>query len=397
MSTKPKFSIISVLFIVIYLIFSTPITSAYGIGIAPAMYEVTDAFRDGEYLRTITAFNPNDKDKNFVLRTEDEAGSWIKFYDIDDLNTPINNISIDANGNKAFIAIIKIPPDEAIGKYNATIIVQTIPESGVSGDMVTVLQGRTRIFITITGDQIVDGEVNSIIADNSEPGFPVRIKTVFKNTGNVVVKPKIEISILKGNSIVTSLIHESTKVRPTSNEPIIVEWNTTSYDIPDEYKAKVVVSLDDRIIRSEEVPFDIFPVGTITRNGNLTYIVIEGEPTVDSVVIVKAKFQNTGIIETPAKFSAEVYKDNKLIETLSSDELIVPKNQGILLTSYLKLTSPGEYLIKGKVIYSGKETEIKDLSFTVGNNKIPGFEGIYLIAVMLLLVMFRGKKKSRKM
>ena len=251
MSTKPKFSIISVLFIVIYLIFSTPITSAYGIGIAPAMYEVTDAFRDGEYLRTITAFNPNDNVKNFVLRTEDEAGSWIKFYEIDDLNTPINNISIDANGNKAFIAIIKIPPDEAIGKYNATIIVQTIPESGVSGDMVTVLQGRTRIFITITGDQIVDGEVNSIIADNSEPGFPVRINTVFRNTGNVVVKPKIEISILKGNSIVTSLIHESTKVRPTSNEPIIVEWNTTSYDIPDEYKAKVVVSLDDRIIRSE--------------------------------------------------------------------------------------------------------------------------------------------------
>jgi hypothetical protein len=379
------------------LIISISPSSAYGIGIAPALYEVTDAFRGGEYLRTITVFNPDDNAKDFALRAEDEAGSWIKFYKIDDINTSINKISIGAKENKAFLAIIKIPLEEGVGKYNATIIAETLPENGTtSGSMSAVLQGRTRVYISITGDQVIDGEVNSIIADNSETGYPVMINTVFKNTGNVVVKPKIEITILKDNATITSFIHESTKVRPTSNEPIIVEWNTTSKDIPDDYKAKVVVSLDDRVVKADEVSFKILPVGTITRQGNLTSISIEGEPAIDAVAIVKAVFQNTGIIETPAKFSAEVYKDNKLIETLSSDELTVQKYKGIVLTSYLKIISPGKYLIKGKVIYSGKVTPVKEYSFEVSDNKsLPGFEASYAVFVILIFsIINRGKRRE---
>ncbi|MGP8331552.1 MAG: hypothetical protein ACT6FB_04335, partial [Methanosarcinaceae archaeon] len=71
-----------------------------------------------------------------------------------------------------------------------------------------------------------------------------------------------------------------------------------------------------------------------------------------------------------------------------------PKNEETVLISYLKITETGDYLIKGKVIYSGKETPVKEVSLNVGKS-MPGFEGISLIAVMLLLVMLRGKKRSR--
>ena len=110
---------------------------------------------------------------------------------------------------------------------------------------------------------------------------------------------------------------------------------------------------------------------------------------------VYAFFENTGEIGTTAKFSGEVYKDGNLIETITSEELQVEKYKDAELVSYFKLESEGEYLIKGKVIYSGKETPVEEVPLKVGKST-PGFEGISLIVVMLLLVMLRGKKKSRK-
>ncbi len=131
----------------------------------------------------------------------------------------------------------------------------------------------------------------------------------------------------------------------------------------------------------------------MTRRGNLTDILIEGDRSVGSLVKVNAHFQNTGEIDTDAKFVGEVYKDGVLVDKITSEELHVEKYMSTVLVSYLKLESKGDYLIKGKVIYSGKETTVKEVSVKAGKS-IPGFEGIYLIAVMLLLVMFRGKKKS---
>jgi len=174
----------------------------------------------------------------------------------------------------------------------------------------------------------------------------------------------------------------------------IAEWMTTAANITADYTANVDVLLNGNIIKSDNLSFQILPVGTLTKSGNLTNIYIEGEPALGNIVKVRAYFTNTGHIETQAKFSAEVYMDNKLVDTISSDELTAPKNEETVLISYLKITEPGDYLIKGKVIYSGKETPVKEVSLKTGKST-PGFEGIYLVAIMLLLVMFRGKKKSR--
>jgi hypothetical protein len=366
---------------------------ALGIGIAPSQILVNNALRGGEYERTVTVFNPDENANNFTLRTEGEAGGWISFYKFENVNTPIKEISIGAQGNYPVLAKINISPDAAKGTYNATVIAETIPVStNETGTVAAVLQASVSVTVEVTGDQVIGGVVNAIIVEDTEPGYPVRVKIVFENTGNVVAKPKIDITIHQDNNIITSFTHERTKVKPTSNEPIIAEWNTTAKNVPGDYKAKMVVSLDGRTLRSEDVPFKIMPVGTFTRLGNLTAIHIEGEPAVDTMAKVKAVFQNTGQIETSAKFSGEAYKDNKLIDTLTSDELMVQKNKEVVLTSYLKLTSPGDYIVKGKVIYSGKETAVKEFSFKVGK-ATPGFEAIYAVAVVLVLLMIRKKVK----
>ena len=380
-----KLTIIGTIALIV-LILSPPPAVALGIGMAPTEYKITGAFRGGDYERTITVFNPDENANNFTFKTDGEASEWISFYKIEDVNTKIKEISIDANRNYPVLIKINIPSDAATGTYNATIYAETVPggTKGITTGVATKLQASTIISVEVTGEQVMDGVLNSILVENTEIGYPIRVKTVFQNTGNVIAKPKIEIAVIQNNITLNSFTHESTKVKPTSIEPIIAEWNTTAEIVPGDYKARVNVALDGRTLGSEDVPFKLMPVGTLTRQGNLTSLLIEGEPAIDTVAKVKAIFQNTGQIETPAKFSAEVYKENKMIDILSSDELTVLKNKEIALISYLKITSPGDYLIKGKVIYSGKETPAKEYSFTVPKST-PGFAALYGVLVILII------------
>lgn len=378
---------ISVAYILL-IILSASLVSALGIGVSPSEYKIKNAMRGGEYFSSITIYNPDDISNNFTLRAEYEAGSWISFYEDDVKKTTINEITVDPRGTRPVYIKIKIPEEEASGVYNATIFVETIPGGSQNESITTRLQAEVIISVNVTGDQVINGTVNSITLTDVESGALLKIKTMFQNTGNVVVKPKIEIIILQDNNTITSLIHESTRVTPTVNEPIVVEWNTTSKGLPGKYEAKVVVTLNGIILKSEIRSFKILPVGTYTRKGNLTTLDIEGEPAVDKLTKVRAIFKNTGEIETPAKFTAEVYKDGELIDTISSEEMNIPINREILLISYLKITSPGQYLIKGKVIYSGKETPVQEYSFKAGKRSTPGFEvisaSIAFLALMLL-------------
>ena len=368
---------------------------AIGIGIAPAEINFNNALKGSEYESSITIFNTDSEAMNYSLKATGNINDWVSFYNLNDYDNTISSIKIPGNDKAAVVVRIKVPSDAANANYTVSLdvlsISDTTDEAEGSGQSL-VIGASSKVTLAVTGDQIIEGNVLGIFTENTEPGYPLKITTRFQNTGNVVVKPKIVVTILQDDNLINSFSHETTSVKPGSTQPIITEWMTTAANIPADYTANVDVLLSGSIIKSEILSFKILPVGTLTQSGNLTNIYVDGEPAVDNIVKVRAYFTNTGQIETKAKFSAEVYRDNKLTDTISSDELTVLKNEETVLIAYLKITEPGDYLIKGKVIYSGKETPVEEVSLKVGNS-IPGFEGIYLIAIMLLLVMFRGKKE----
>lgn len=369
-----------------------------GIGISPAEINFNNALKGYEYESSFTIFNTGSEAMNFSLEASGSIIDWVSFYNLNDYDNNISSILIPEKDKSTVVIRIKVPSDAINANYTGSLTARTIPdtdETGGTGQSL-VIGASTKVTINVTGDQIIDGKVLGIFTENTEPGYPLKITTRFQNTGNVVVNPKIVITIFQDNNIINSFSHETTSVKPGITQPIIAEWMTTAANIPADYTAKVDVLLNGNIIKSDELSFQILPVGTLTKSGNLTDIYVEGEPAVGNIVTIRAYFTNTGQVETQTKFSAEVYRDNKLIDTISSDELTAPKHQETVLISYLKITEPGDYLIKGKVIYSGKETPIKEISLNVGKS-IPGFEGIYLIAMMLLLLMFRGKRKNGKM
>ncbi len=101
------------------------------------------------------------------------------------------------------------------------------------------------------------------------------------------------------------------------------------------------------------------------EGGELKLLAIEGKPQVNRVIKVVAHFENTGTNDTMAKFTGRVYRDGELVDLLEGNEMFIEVGKKIHLIAYYKIMIPGEYLIKGTVLYEVKETEANEVSFTV--------------------------------
>ena len=262
---------------------------------------------------------------------------------------------------------IKIADDAPNNIYNSTICIKSIPpETTAGGGAVaqSVVEMNVTATIIVTGIQILKGTVKSITTADTEIGYPLKIKVIFQNEGNVVAKPTIACCIAKNSSIVDTFVYAETGIKPGKTDTITVLWNTTGKE-PGDYNVSVNVSLGEEALATKDLRFRILPPGTLTRAGELKLLYIEGDPLVNHVIKVIASFENTGMIDTMAKFKGEIYCNGEFVDVLEGEEMLIAVSETANLISYYKMTMPGDYLIKGTVIYEGKETDAKEASFAV--------------------------------
>ena len=380
-----------------------------GLGISPASITISDAFKGGTYERTITVFNTGDETGNFGLTAEGECADWISFYKEDEPTTPLTEVTIPGKDKAKVLVKFDIPEDIANADYTSTIFAQSTPEEeeGEGAVAHAVIRIPSEILIQVTGTQILKGTVKSITTTDTEIDYPLKIKVEFQNEGNVIAKPKIAVAITKNGELVDSFVHSETGIKPDKTDTITVLWNTTGRETGD-YAANVAVSLGKKqeLLASKDLPFKILPFGTLTRKGALQSLTIEGEPLVNIVIKLAANFENTGEIDTMAKFKGEIYHEGKLLDVMESEEMFVEVGEKGKLTSYYKTLEPGSYAIKGRVFYAGKETAEKEVSFDVPEPKIesessedkkwiPGFEAVLALTAMILVLFFIIRKRRK--
>lgn len=369
-----------------------------GLGISPASITISDAFKGGTYERTITVFNGGDETGNFVLMVEGECTDWISFYKEDML---IREITIPGKDKTKVLVKFDIPHEIPNDDYTSTIYAQSVPDETSSEEGTVahaVIRIPSEVLIQVTGTQILNGTVTSITTTDIEMDYPLKIKLEFKNEGNVIAKPKIAVTITKNGKLVNSFVHDKTSIKTDTEDIITVLWNTTEQRTGD-YTADVAISLGDEVIANKNLPFAILPFGTLTRQGELTSLTTEGDPLVGRMIKILTDFENTGKIDSRAIFKGEVYCDDELVDVIESDEMLVEIGETRKLTSYYKLMSPGKYVVKGCVLYEGKETGTKEITFDVastnsssGISGIPGLSGSMSIIVIILISILYKKR-----
>jgi hypothetical protein len=213
--------------------------------------------------------------------------------------------------------------------------------------------------------------VEYIIVDNTEANFPLPIRVLFRNTGNVAASPEIVARIAGKSGTIDTITYAGTQVSAGKAETIVVRWNKTGIE-PGNYTADVTVRLAGAQIAARTTGFTIVSSGTLSRQGNLTDLRSEGSPVAGNPIKIIGSFENTGMIETKAKLVGEVYRDGTLADTFTSDELIVPVNDRADLAYYLKVQTAGSYTIRAYVLYESKKTDTREVSIQVSGTSAAG-------------------------
>lgn len=398
-----KKTVTLLLILSIFLLANVQQVESRGLGVGPNYIALNSALKNSTYQHTIYIYNENDFDIDVELEILGEPNNWIKFFEVDAPCCGIKVTNIKNNSNKPLDCKISIPGDIANGLYEGVIYINMMPPAeNITGDTnfsTVTLSLPIELFINVTGDQDYNVSVGQISIKNVEIGYPASIKVHFGNNGNVKASPTIEVTITKDDMYIDKITSKCKTINPGNSFSHSFNWDTIG-KVSGRYNAYFKIYDGEKHIKQTNVSFELFPPGTIERNGTLEEIKIEGILEKGKIVKIIATFLNEGAIDLEAQFFGEIYLDGELIGTIDSSQGLVPKYKTHQFISYLTLASNGEYTIKGYVNYGGMSTESKEYKFTVGN--ISSTLDINLIILLVLIIfvviilyIFKFKKKNK--
>jgi len=353
-----------VLFAVLFLAFilAAHLVNAYGLSVLPAFIKM-NVIRGQKFNVSISVSNPDSNEWTYLIRADDNITDWVSFY-MEGQNERISQITVPAATSKDFIASFNIPKDAQNGNYLSTIFVETLYSGSGSQNYTSSLKIKVPITVSLNviGSQILAGLVKNITVTDIEINRLLRIKTEFKNIGEVVATPRIEGVIKKNGVEIANFMHNTTSVYVGNTSIINAEWDTTGQTVGD-YVANVKIYLDFRLLEEENLNFKILDRGTLTAEGIITKVTIPDKTKVGQPIKIEVLFKNTGEMDIIAKIIGEIYQDDDLIDSIEGEETLIETNDEETLTAYFKTENPGDYQFKGNVLYEGKKIQIDSASF----------------------------------
>lgn len=380
---------------------SPPVTSiGEGVGVMPMIIKIENALKGETYQRNIRIVNNGNETLQCTLSSSDMIGNWVEFYKENDTDfkNPINSTTIPKNSKTKINLLFKIPKNAANGLYEGFIYVEIGGNAPLNNSAGLKMRWPVRVFINVTGEEQLSGNVTNIKIWNTETGLPLIVEIDFINIGNVMAHPLIKVDISREGWPIDKITYQDIWIQPNTGETITIKWNTTNRE-PGKYNATVCVLLGGKTLKEEKIEFEIYPRGTLTRKGELINLTFAGKPSIGKTLRILGQFKNVGLVEINAKMVLEIYVNGELVDTLESEEVLIPIRKTFTFIEYLKIKDFGEYLIRGYVTYETNMTRPLNISFQVNSpvqNMLPIVisiiaGGIFIVGVYIV----RNGKNSK--
>jgi len=219
------------------------------------------------------------------------------------------------------------------------------------------------------------------------------------NQGNVIINPKISIKVWDENQtkVVKEINTQGGNILPTLKKQISIRMNTADFPIS-QYWADV--SVDD-CLASNLLTFDVLQPGALKADGIFLNLLSSPNANVGDTVPIIANFKNTGEKEVSAEFKGQITKSGRIVQLLDSPVATVPINQLNTFNFYFTPKSPGEYIITGRIYYSGKQsyelsTKVEVAGSSVFSFILPVVYAILVFAIAFLFVKIVREKRAYK-
>ncbi|MCC7363788.1 MAG: hypothetical protein IT303_05420 [Dehalococcoidia bacterium] len=346
-----------------------------GIGVYPTQVVFDDALRGGQYFSTLGVINNLEGERTFAFEAEGDIAPWVSFTDVDDRTMPVTEVTAPRGRDGYVLLRLSVPDSASNGVYRGTVTT-TVPLGGEgsdedeSGSAVTVA-AVIDVEARVTGVQKIDGSLLDVAVTDVEVGVPLRVRSVVANRSNVRVVPDVQVAILNGTTTVATAATVDAPIDPDETRTIETQWPTDAAP-PGDYSVKVSATLPGMQLGERTMRFRVLPRGTLTRSGAFENLELVNDPTAGGVAKIIATFRNTGEIESTAVFAGELYRDGVLVKPIVSLQKLVRKDEAQELEALVEVPGTGTYVLRGKVNYEGKETEVRELLFTIAPEVVEG-------------------------
>jgi len=223
---------------------------------------IENAVNGQEYQDLLTLFNSSEKEETFKLTATDSIADWTKFFSYGTSNTEISEFKIGANSNINAIVKFLVPDSMPNGTYEGRIVFAMVKSTDKNDTNVAINQQISRkVSIKVTNNSAPSGII-TIKPEKQHLGKnePLKISVTTFNSGNVTIKPYVELEIQQNDKTIDNIIYPYDKNRngiaPRDSENSIASWQTVNYQ-NGKYKAIVRVYLDQKIAKEDWIAFSI--------------------------------------------------------------------------------------------------------------------------------------------
>lgn len=364
---------------------------AINVGVSPATLSFSNVLRGGYAQGNIVVSVDSPTPVNITANATGEIASWLNFS---------KNFSSSQNNPHVLQVSVTPPGDTPNGNYTGFVRIETLPSSqGVSGNAVGVVHSTLDVYIKVevVDTQILQCGASAFSVQSVEQGDDAIFNVNVTNQGNVIINPQISIKVWDENQtkIVKQVDTQGGQILPTLKKQIQIKMNTADMPIS-QYWADF--SVED-CLASNLLTFDVLQPGALKADGIFLNLLASPNAKVGDTIPIIANFKNTGEKEVSAQFKGQVTKSGRIIQLLDSPPSNVPINQLNTFNFYFTPSSPGEYIITGRIYYSGKQsyelsTKVEVTGSSVFSVLLPLVYAILIFAIAFLFVKIVREKRS---
>ncbi len=381
------------LFLLTAILLFSGMAAAVNVGVSPATLSFKNVLRGGYAHGSVVVSVDSPYPVRIAANATGDVASWLNFT---------SNFSSSVN-NPYVLGISVTPPDNMPnGNYTGFVRIETLATNGtVPGQAVGIIHSTLDVYIKVevVDTQVLQCSAGSFSVQSVEQGDDAVFNVNVTNQGNVIINPKISIKVWDENQtkVVKEINTQGGNILPTLKKQISIRMNTADFPIS-QYWADV--SVDD-CLASNLLTFDVLQPGALKADGIFLNLLSSPNANVGDTVPIIANFKNTGEKEVSAEFKGQITKSGRIVQLLDSPVATVPINQLNTFNFYFTPKSPGEYIITGRIYYSGKQsyelsTKVEVAGSSVFSFILPVVYAILVFAIAFLFVKIVREKRAYK-
>ncbi|MBS3119940.1 hypothetical protein J4475_03900 [Candidatus Woesearchaeota archaeon] len=372
-----------------------PQALAATIGVSPGNVKFEDVLQGG--YAEATVFITSDVDNNLSIdyQISGDVSTWIK--------PKINGTQFFVQKGKPgrFELVVEPPANVRPGVYTGKINFLTGALGQLEGTVGNLIRAGVDLLITvdITGEERVACTAGGLSFSDGEVGFQHRFTSTVLNTGNVRLSPGNTVRIWNKfqDEIVKELQFTGPEILPTTSRSYSRDFELAL--APGQYWADLTVP---ECGYSQLVTFNVLEEGAVVDKGTLQEIRNKPWVEVGELVEINAIFSNDGNRFVLAKFLGTISLDDKIVDTIETDELRVESRDSVQFSHLFRPREPGRYVVTGRVYYNNKISFEKSSVINVVPKSAEPFTKklipylVYLIIVLIILILLVKIKQARK-